>query len=325
MASHERSCGVSNQWLGLDIGGTKLAAAVVDDSGIVLSEVRAATDTAQGADHVLESLIQLGRAALADAAVDAVRGVGIGCGGPLDPIEGVIYGPPNLPGWVEVPVRRVVEEAFALPTVLANDGDVAALGEHRFGQHPSEHGLVYMTISTGCGGGAVLDDRLLQGATGSATEFGHIVVDPHGRPCLCGMTGCLEAYVSGTSIARAATEAIQSGAPTILSQLDKPTAEDVVRAASANDAVATRVWMEALEALAAGLATITNILDPDVIVLGGGVTRSGSALFDPLESLFRGRQFRRTGLPPTPIRPSSLGDHVGVIGAAALAQKEFSK
>ncbi|HET8657669.1 MAG TPA: ROK family protein [Micromonosporaceae bacterium] len=308
--------------LGLDIGGTKLAAGVVDTAGRTRSFLVIPSYPRRGPRAELDRLFALGRQAVAGQPPDgptAVRAVGIGCGGPLDPVRGVLLCPLHLPGWRDVPVTAWAQEAFGLPAVLDNDGTAAAAGEHRFGAGTAARNLVYLTLSTGVGGGAVVDGRVYRGAAGNGGEPGHISIDRNGRPCRgCGRRGCLEAYVSGTSIAERAREALAGGAVSILSALDEVTAADVDRAAAAGDPVAAAVWEQTTEALAIGLTSIVNLLEPELVVLGGGVTRAGERLLGPVREAVR-RQAMGPAARAVRIVAATLGDRVGVAGAAAVA------
>src|SRR3954470_16533871 len=193
--------------LGLDIGGTKIAVGVVDDQGAVLSYLRAPSNPEQGPDESLRRLFELGHQAVAEAGVD-IHAVGIGCGGPLDAERGVLIAPPHLPGWRNVPVNALARRVFRRPITLENDATAAAAAEHRWGAGSAVRNMVYLTISTGVGGGVVIDGSLYRGSMGNGGELGHVTRDWHGRPCRgCGRRGCLEAYVSGTSIAERAREA----------------------------------------------------------------------------------------------------------------------
>jgi glucokinase len=339
--------------LALDVGGTKLAAGVVAADGTVVSFRQLPTEVHQGPDKVVERLVELGRRVLADAG-GAVTSVGIGCGGPFNPATGTILGPPGLPGWDAVPLRSMVAGAFGLPAVLENDGTAAALGEYRWGGWGVGN-LVYLTVSTGLGGGVVLDGRLRRGAAGQGGELGHVVVDWQGRQCGCGQRGCAEAYVSGTAIAARAAEAVEAarqaaqrptaerraaerqtgaqptggrrtgdrppgraGGVSSLSTLDRISARDVAVAARAGDALARRVWDDSTAMLGRVIAVLVNVFEPELVVLGGGVTRAGDMLIEPV---------RRTALaramPPAAaaarVELSRHGPHVGVLGAAAVA------
>src|SRR5205809_4095137 len=196
--------------LALDIGGTKLAAGVVDSSGRVRSFVVAPSNAADGPGPALARLFELGRRAVAESSLPwrEILAVGIGCGGPLDAERGVLIAPPHLPGWHDVPVTALAEREYERPATLENDATAAAAGEHRWGAGAGTRNMVYLTISTGVGGGVVIDGRLYRGASGNGGELGHVTIDWHGRLCRgCGRLGCLEAYVSGTSIAERAQEA----------------------------------------------------------------------------------------------------------------------
>jgi len=302
--------------LALDIGGTKLAAGVVDASGEVRSFVVAPTP--DGPEAGLARLWELGREAVADSGVGwpAIAAVGIACGGPLDPRRGILVSPPHLPGWRNLPVVAMAEHVYGRPAALHNDATAAAAGEHRFGAGAGTRNLVYLTLSTGVGGGVVVENRLYDGAAGNGGELGHVTVDWRGRFCRsCGRRGCLEAYVSGTSIAERAREAAgESGDSQLLAGA---TAADVAAAAEAGDAVARRVWDETIEALACGLTSIVNLFEPELVVLGGGVTRAGDKLLAPVRE-----RVRADAMAPAAeaarIVISPFGDRVGVVGAAAI-------
>ncbi|WP_049580030.1 ROK family protein [Streptomyces sp. SBT349] len=311
--------------LALDIGGTKLAAGVVQSDGTTLAFARCPTASQDGPRAVLKRLFDLGRAVLGTAgtAPGDLLGTGIGCGGPLDPVAGVLLAPPHLPGWRNVPVVELAREAYGLPAVLDNDGTAGAAGEWRFGAGRGTRHLVYLTVSTGIGGGMVLDGRTYRGAAGNGGEPGHITVRPDGRPCRsCGRAGCLEAYASGTSIAERADEAVAEaragGVPTLLGDRDPLTAADVTAAAGAGDPVATAVWEETLDALSTGLISLVNVFEPELVVLGGGVTRAGEPLMGPLR---REVAERAMGPAASAVRltTASGGDQAGVLGAAAIA------
>jgi glucokinase len=308
--------------LALDIGGTKLAAGVVDASGRVHSFVVAPSEPERGPDTELPRLFDLGRRAVAEAAVewDDVRAIGIGCGGPLDAERGVLIAPLHLPGWHDVPVTAIAEEELARPAVLENDATAAAAGEHRYGAGTGARNMVYLTISTGVGGGVIADGRLYRGA-GNGAELGHVTVDWRGRRCRgCGRLGCLEAYVSGTSIAERAREAVgrsTNGASSLAALDGDLTAEDVAAAARAGDELAGAVWEETLAALACGLTSIVNVFEPELVVVGGGVSRVGDQLLGPVREWVREHAIEPAGR-SVGIVESALGDHVGVVGAAAI-------
>ncbi|MFL5712214.1 MAG: ROK family protein [Chloroflexota bacterium] len=308
--------------LGLDVGGTKLAAGVVTPDGRVHSMLVEASLAERGPADMIARHLDLGRRAVAASGIPwaEIRAVGIACGGPLDPVAGVIQSPPGLPGWDEIPLVAMVADEYDRPTIVDNDATAGAMAEWSFGagRGRSVPDLVYLTISTGIGGGLILDGRVYRGAAGNAGELGHLTVERLGRECGCGRRGCLEAYASGTSIARRAREAIADGAPSTLAALPEVTARDVSEAAAAGDPLARRIWDETTAILGSAVANILDIFDPELVVLGGGVTRAGAQLLDPV---------REAGLAQAmaPAREAAdvvlsvLGDALGVVGAACVA------
>jgi len=307
--------------LALDIGGTKLAVAVVTEDGATHGLQVAPTRRDEGPAVILPRLFELGararEAALAEGLPD-IAAVGISCGGPLDAPAGVLVNPLHLPGWIDIPIVADAERAYGVPAVLENDATAAALGEYRYGSGVGTSTMLYLTISTGIGGGAVINGTLHRGAAGNGGEYGHIQVRPGGRRCLCGRDGCLEAYASGTNIAVRAREALDGDRPSTLRSLPELRAEDVSREAVAGDPLARELWDETCTLLAAAITDLVNIFEPDRVVLGGGVTRAGNALLVPVRDAVL-----RDAMPPAAkavtVSLASLGDVVCVVGAGALA------
>ncbi|MFC4243650.1 ROK family protein [Gryllotalpicola reticulitermitis] len=308
--------------LALDIGGTKLAVAVVTPDGVLHGYRVEPTRRDEGPGVIIPRLFEMGHAAIADAmhdGVGAIGAVGISCGGPLDAAAGVLVNPLHLPGWIDVPIVRLASEEFGAVAVLENDATAGALAEYRFGAGRGTATELYLTVSTGIGGGAVVDGRLHRGAAGNGGEFGHIMVRPGGRNCLCGRKGCLEAYASGTSIAARAMDALAaSDRESALRDIENPTAADVVRGSEAGDALAGELWAETTEVLAIAVTDLINVFEPDIVVLGGGVTRSGAALLDPVRTAALCDAMRPAAA-KTDVVIAELGDTVCVVGAAALA------
>src|SRR5215204_3909382 len=308
--------------LALDVGGTKLAAGVVASDGRVLSDLSIPSHVDQGPEAMIARHLELGREAVIAAGVGwaDIAAVGIACGGPLDLVAGVIQSPPSLPGWDDVPIVEMVSTAFDRPTVVDNDATAGAIAEWCYGAGRTRkvRSLVYLTISTGIGGGLVLDGRVYRGAAGNAGELGHLTIDRLGRLCGCGRRGCLEAYASGTNIARRAAEAMAAGEASSLAGRPAPTARDVAEAARMGDPLASRIWQETTDMLGSAVANILDVFNPDLVVLGGGVTRAGDLLLLPV---------RAAGLEQAmpPARRSAdvvlaeLGDRLGVVSAAAIA------
>jgi glucokinase len=305
--------------LALDIGGTKLAVGVLGSDGALRSFLAGPTRREQGPRPVLRRLFDMGHRAVAEAGLpaDAIGGIGISCGGPLDSRSGVLLCPPHLPDWIGVPVGPLATAEFGVPAVLANDATAGAWGEYRFGAGQGAHTLVYLTVSTGMGGGAVIDGRLHRGAAGNGGELGHLMVHPGGRLCTCGRRGCIEAYASGTAIAQRATEAVTGGRRSSLASLRTITAKDVA-AAAPTDALARAIWDETTELLGIAVTDLVNVFEPDLVVFGGGVARAGHLLIDPVARIVAGNAMgpARTA---ARIVLSGLGDTVCVVGAGALA------
>lgn len=310
--------------LALDIGGTKLAAGVISADGSALSFASCPTVVEDGPDAALKRLFDLGEKVLADAGAGAGRllGTGIGCGGPLDPYAGILLAPPHLPGWVDLPMTDLARERYGLPAVLDNDGTAGAVGQWRFGAGRGCRHLLYLTVSTGIGGGLVLDGRTFRGGAGNGGEPGHVTVRSEGRYCKgCGRSGCLEAYASGTSIAERAAEAAAAatarGTSTVLAGHERLTAAEVDAAARQGDPVATQVWAETVDALGSGLTSLVNVFEPELVVLGGGVTRSGERLLEPVRHLIAARAMGPAARTARIVRASG-GDRAGLLGAAAI-------
>ncbi len=275
--------------------------------------VVAPTEAARGPEDGLRRLFALGRQAV-EASGAEVAAVGIGCGGPLDSRGGVLIAPLHLPGWTDVPIVELASADLGLPAVLDNDATAAAAGEHRFGAGRGTRNMVYLTVSTGVGGGVVLDGRVFRGSTGNGGELGHVTVDWNGRACKgCGRRGCLEAYASGTSIAERAREA----------GLEVETASDVAAAARSGDSVAERVWADTCEALACGVASLANVFEPERVVIGGGVSREGEQLLGPVRTRVLSEAIAPVAR-DLQVVAAELGDTVGVVGAAAVAFERLS-
>ncbi|MGV3712496.1 ROK family protein [Pseudolysinimonas sp.] len=304
--------------LALDIGGTKLAVGVVAPDGSVHGLRVIPTDKHEGPDAVLARLFAAGHLAIAEAGHD-VGAVGISCGGPLDADTGVVMRPLNLPDWDDVPVGPLAAREFGVPAHLVNDATAGMLGEAASGAAVGARNAIYLTLSTGVGGGAVLNGLPHRGAAGNGGEFGHVMVRPFGRRCTCGRLGCLEAYASGTSIAARARDAVASATePTVLAALDTVRAEDVVAAADAGDPLARRIWDETLDVIGQAVTDLVNTFEPDVVVLGGGVTRSGGELFDRVR-----RTIDATAMAPAAaavrLERAALAPYECLVGAAVHA------
>ena len=310
--------------LALDIGGTKLAAGVVSPAGEVLAEQVAATDPSSSPPELIEVVFELSDAAISAAELSwrNLATAGISFGGPVDHPTGRTVTCHHLPGWEGVPLRDLVSERAGLPTVMDNDANAAALGEATFGAARGCEHVLYVTVSTGIGAGLVLNGRIHRGARSMAGELGHTLVAPHGPKCSCGRLGCLEAVASGPAIARAAVEALDAGAPSALRAIPRPqlTAKHVSECAH-TDALAARIIGLAGEYLGRAIATAVNLVNPEIVVIGGGVSQAGETLLGPVRRAVA-RYAVRESMDDLRILAGELGQRGGLLGAAALALRE---
>lgn len=307
----------------IDLGGTKLRAAVADLKGNISGEIILPSEADQGPTHVIDRMIETLAVAAAKAAtsVSRLRAVGVASPGALDLVRGLVFEAPQLPGWEGVPLVEIMSERLGLPVLLENDANAAALGENRFGAGRGTRFMVYLTISTGVGGGIIIDRKVYHGVTGSAGELGHMVVWLNGPRCLCGERGCLEAIASGTGLAWRARDLVDRGeAPglaRILQSKGELDADEVVDAARAGDEDARRLFDEAGLYLGVALANYVNIFNPEMIVLGGGVTTGAGDLFvDQAERIMR-QLARKEPLKYVRLERAALGDRSGPLGMIA--------
>lgn len=314
--------------LGVDIGGTNLVVAAVPvEGGGPVATRSGPTAPERGPDAALIDIAAMAEAVITETlrahggGRDAFAGVGIGCPGPLDLSAGTVISTPNL-GWDGYPLRDRLSDAVGLPASLDNDANCATYGEWWQGAGRGATSLVGVTLGTGVGGGIVLDGQLMRGASGGAGEVGHMTIDLLGRRCGCGNRGCLEAYVSGPSIAARAREGLVSGSASVLptlvdGDLDRITALTVYEALVQGDEYARDVMTETAKILGVGVANIINTLNPEVVVIVGGVTRAGEHLFGPLRAEVRRRAFP-SAVEACSIVPGELPETAGVVGAAGI-------
>lgn len=298
--------------LALDIGGTKLAAAVVDAGGRVSATMRVPTDAGQDGEALWRTLLSLTDRVLGDAGVDGaagVAGVGVGCGGPMRWPSGEVS-PLNIPAWRDFPLReRLRERHPGRPVRVHNDAVCVAVGEHWRGAGRGRDNVMGMVVSTGVGGGLVLGGRLVDGASGNAGHVGHVVVEPDGPPCSCGGRGCVEAIARGPAVVAWARE---HGWPSVAG-----TGRDLTDDAHRGLPVAVEAIARAGRALGIAIASATHLLDLEVVAMGGGLSQAGPLIFGPLEETFR-RHARMDFARRARVVPTALGQEAGLVGAAAL-------
>ena len=303
-----------------DLGGTRMRVALVDRAGLMHHRSTAPTDAHTGRDAVVERLVVAFEHAISEAGPARLIGVGVSLAGPTDPETGVMHNPPNLPGWDGYSLKPLLETRLSLRASFGNDATLAAVAEHKHGAGRPYRHMVYMTLSTGIGGGVIIDGRLYTGARGYAGEIGHVTIDRNGPTCNCGNVGCLEAMASGTVVARMAAERLSSGEATSLlgSEGAVPDAQAVFEAARAGDAVAEGIVQEVATNLGIGIVSLLHAFDPEAIVIGGGLSQSLDLLLPGVdrEIELHSMAHQRQGV--LVIR-SELGDDVGLLGAAVLA------
>ncbi len=313
---------MGSYYIGVDLGGTKIATGAADATGRILVRELRPTEAEKGTDASISNIKASIRQVLNDLGGDSeVRGIGIGSPGPLSADEGIVYSSPNL-GWKHVPIRRILEDEFGIRVKLENDANVAGLAEWRFGAGEQCRNMIYVTVSTGIGGGIIADGRLLVGTLGFAGEVGHMTVVENGPLCGCGRRGCLEALASGTAIGRKGREIARLGVQTSIRDLvdgdiDRIDAVVVSKADAAGDPWAREILDEAIRYLSIGLGNLVTVFNPDRIVIGGGVSNIGDRLFDPLKRMILTRGIRESAAHVQILR-AKLGGDVGILGAICL-------
>ena len=304
-----------------------MRAVLADEHGNLLKRAQVDTLAHEGLHAVVGRIAALIKEVSAGA--PGVAAVGIGAPGPIDSKAGVVSEAPNLPGWVDVPLARIIRDRLGLTAYLANDATLAALGEFTYGAGEAVRHLIYITVSTGVGGGIVIDGQLLEGQRGAAGEIGHIVVEPEGPLCGCGGRGHLEALISGTAIASQARAAVSSGERSLVLELagrhpDAITAWLVTAAAQEGDPLAIGLLAAAGRRLGYAMINLIHIFNPQMVAVGGGVANAGDLLLGPAREIVAG------GLMPVfkedlAIVPASLGGDAGLYGGIALALQELAR
>jgi glucokinase len=310
--------------VGVDVGGSKIAAVRVDADGEVHARHVLPTP-ADDTQAILETMV----AAVREVLTPDVRGVGVGAAGLVEVGTGRLTFAPNL-AWRNVPLAEHVWDTLGLPALADNDNNAAAWGEFRRGAGAGARHLLFVGVGTGIGGGIVVDGALLRGAHGFAAEVGHIVVEPDGPLCGCGNHGCWEQVASGHALTRAGREAARQHPRSMIARLcggdpGAVTGPLVTDAARAGDPVARGILARVGERLGVGLAGLANVLDPDAIVVGGGVSAAGDHLLEPARHAFAQAFEAPAHRPPVPIRQAELGNDAGAIGAALLAIEELTE
>ncbi|MCS7010546.1 MAG: ROK family protein [Anaerolineales bacterium] len=297
--------------IAIDLGGTQLrVAAFSPQSSTPLRVIRTSTPTLRD-----EIFLEISKAIDTLKTEGELLGICAACPGPTDPARGIILSAPNIPGLENYPLGTLLQERYGVPASVQNDANMAAVGEWRYGAGRGHKDLLYLTISTGIGGGVICNNQLIIGAHGLAAEFGHITVLPDGPLCSCGQRGHLEAISSGTAIARYVTEQIAAGRPSSLAEETNITARDVAMAARQGDALAKEAYDRAARFLAQGMADFLHLFNPSIVILGGGVSQSRELFFEPMQQLLQKLVMSSAYLKELQIVPAELGDDAGLLGA----------
>lgn len=301
--------------IAIDLGGTQLRVAAFSlRSPTPLRVLR--VPTPPRGEQIFAQLKTLIDALKSEGELSAICAA---CPGPTDPARGLILAAPNIPGLENYPLGDMLQEEYRVPVSVQNDANMAAVGEWRYGAGRGHKNLLYLTISTGIGGGVICNHQLITGAHGLAGEFGHITVLPDGPLCSCGQRGHLEAVASGTAIARYISEQIAAGRPSILASEASINARLVAEAARQGDALAQEAFQYAARFLAQGIADFLHLFNPSILILGGGVSQSGDLLFEPMRRALETQVMSPAYLENLAIVPAELGDDAGLLGAFAHA------
>ena len=323
MTSNPSANAIKPYAIGIDVGGTKIAAGLVTQSGEIRQRFTTHAHSEKEPQHVIDAIELAYHAILAESGVTPkeIEAVGIGFPGNTDGARGLVLVCSNLPAWNSVPLARIVSARLNVPVVLDNDCNLAAMAEHRYGAGRGSRHMCYVTISTGYGAGIIIDNKLYAGSIGTAGELGHMVIHPGGALCTCGKRGCLMAYTSGIGMSRLAYEAIHAGRETTLRDLlpadgRRFSGQVIAQAAAGGDEVAREVLDTVGRYAGIGIAMLVQVINPELIVLGGGLTRIGQMITDPMMAALH-ESTQPELWESIVIRPWQLGNDIGILGAAA--------
>lgn len=306
----------------IDLGGTNVRAIVADLDGNVFSEDIRASRASEGLDETLDTMVASLEAACARASASTgdLKALGIASPGAVDSANGTVPEAPQLIGWKDVPLVELMSERLGMPVWLENDANAAALGENRYGAGKGTKNMLYITVSTGVGGGIIINGDLYRGTRGAAGEMGHVIIDVNGPRCGCGGRGCLESLASGTAIARRGRELAESGEAPGLAEIagreGRLSAEMIAGAAKAGDEASRKLFKDTGMYLGVALAGYVNIFNPEAILIGGGVARSADLFMPQARRVMEGRAMRAP-LEDVRLGLAELGDRIGSLGMIA--------
>ena len=313
--------------IGIDVGGTNVKIALVDDNGKIIYSNSVPTYAKMGYEYTVNNIKQAIKDLMKETNTTPsdIEGIGFDFPGQVDCKTGVVKLAPNIPGWVNVPIAQMIEDEFHIPTRIDNAASCAALGELKFGAGRGCENFICITVGNGIGSGIVINGKVVRGATNAAGELGHIKLQMNGGPiCGCGDTGCLEAFASGPAIVAMAQEYIKGGKSTKFREMaavegGEITPYMVAKAAEEGDPVAKRIFEIVGEYIGIGLTSVINLLNPERVIIGGGVAESGELLLGPIRKTIKERAMVVAGN-AVEIVPAQLGNSAGVIGASMLIE-----
>ncbi|UCB42268.1 MAG: ROK family protein [Dehalococcoidales bacterium] len=314
--------------IGIDLGGTNVRTAVVNAQGEMLARDQGITPAKEGSDAIVKAILESVGRVLTQAHMDAsdLGAVGLASAGLSNPETGILYTSPNLPTLKDVPLAGLIEKELGKKVFLMNDANAAAIGELYLGTARGARNFIYVTLSTGIGAGVVINDKIYAGSAGLASEPGHMVISDEGPVCYCGSKGCWEPLASGTALAKYARQCIQEGIKTSIldyvgGDAEKVTAEDVHKAAQAGDALAREVIARTAYYVGVGLANLINIFNPELIVIGGGLSNIGDMLLEPAYEEAKRRAFPQMS-DVVRFARAELGEDSGILGAGIFVLRE---
>jgi glucokinase len=306
------------KYISVDVGGTQIRVAIFGENSIVplvQKKIPTQGDNQTPIERIIALLKELWPS---DGEVNSIA---IAAPGYLDPEKGIVLTAPNIPGWKNYPLASLLREHFDVPIYLGNDANLAALGEWKFGAGRGHHDILFMTVSTGIGGGIISGDKLITGVNGMAGEIGHVVSVPDGPICGCGKRGHLEAVASGTGIARHVREQLANGVPSVFPAGSSPSAKEIAQAAKNGDKLSKEAFDLAGFYLGRTVADFLHILNPSILILGGGVSMSGDLIIKPMKESMAKHVIVPEYMDKLEIVQAALGDDAGLLGALALSIK----
>jgi len=326
----KNTSGITKKAVGLDLGGTFIKVGLVSENGEILKKEQFPTKAEEEKKEVI--LQQMEKAV--DFAIDEysgkkeIAGIGIGTPGLVDN-NGIVFEAPNLPGWTNLPLKKIFEEKYHLPIAVENDVNSITWGEYSFGAGKGCRTMICITLGTGLGGGIVINGQLLRGATFSAVEIGHITIDYKGPECKCGSIGCIERFVGRDYIVERAIKAIKKEEKTLIydlagGEIEKITPKIISEAYKKGDKLAEEIWIDVGVCLGAMFASLVNLINPDRIVIGGGISQVGEVLFDTVKKTIRERTMKKLS-ENVEVFPAGLGVDAGIISGAALIFNQHKK